>query len=54
MAELARLILPLQNMSSEHRRIVGTFYAVNYQAEISAKAGLEPLTVSYRRRFWPK
>jgi hypothetical protein len=38
MAELARLILPLQNMSSEHRRIVGMFYAVNYRSEISAKA----------------
>jgi hypothetical protein len=46
MAELARLILPLQKMSSEHRRIVGTFYAVNYRFEISVKAELEPLTLA--------
>jgi hypothetical protein len=38
MAELARIILLLQIMSEEHRRIVGTPPAVNYRIEISGNA----------------
>jgi hypothetical protein len=34
-------------MSSEHRRIVGTLYTVNYQSEISVKAELEALRELY-------
>src|SRR5436190_3888636 len=40
MAELASLILRLQKMSSEHRRIVGISPAVNYRTRKSGTANI--------------